>query len=132
MKLMKRNTQDFYFALYRGKGRVLDEEGKPTFELVENYSKPIKMKGCVSYRSGATNMSMSRQQFEPFGIYADYDKILIVDNPKLPFNSDTLFWIDNIPQTDENGEYKYDDYDYVTIGIARSLNYIAVAIKRIK
>ena len=48
MRLLRRNKQTIYYALYEGKKPLTDEYGNPTGEYEVLYSEPVLLKINVS------------------------------------------------------------------------------------
>lgn len=117
MKVLKRNKRTFYYALFVKDKKELDEDGNPTGEVYSGYETPTKMKGSISANTGQTGI-------EQYGNFADYDKVIIVDDMSCPIDEETGIWIDE--EVDETGE----NFDYVVRRRAESLNCISFAIQR--
>ena len=123
MRSLKRNEQDFYYALYGEEVEEVDEEGNFTGEMTIGYENPVK---------AAENISASRGEAstEQFGISLDYDKIVCSCDMTLPINETTILWVDTMPVLDENGATK-TKHDYTVKKVARSLNSVQYAIKKV-
>ena len=126
-----RNKTKFYYALYEKQKEITDEYGNRTgqYELV--YGKPVEMFGNVS---AAVGEIQNRQ----FGESENYDKVIVLDNPNTPINEYSLLWVDTSPLLDELGNLvlKADGteetpHDYVVKKIARSLNSVSIAIRKV-
>lgn len=116
MRLLRRNKQLIYYALYEGKEPLRDEYGNETGEYKLFYSDPIPLKLSVSAAKGE---SSTRQ----FGELADYDKVIITDDINCPIDEHSILWIDNL---DTN-----KPHDYVVKRVARSLNIISYAVSKV-
>ena len=117
MKLLKRNLTPFYYCLYTGKTPVTSGEYE-TGESVVTYSEPVLMKGNISPASG-------QSQIEQFGNLEQYDKVIVVDDMDCPIDETSMLYVDVTP-----GEGR--TYDYTVKKVAKSLNYIAYAISKVK
>ena len=72
MRLLKRNKQQIYYALYEGKESIKDEYGNLTGEYEIKYSDPESLKVNISPARGETS---TRQ----FGDYLNYERVIITD-----------------------------------------------------
>jgi len=115
MKLLERNQQKLFYALYKTKNAVLDEYGNKTGEWELVYGPKIEAYGTVTPATGYS-------QAEQFGMLDSYDKVVILDDPKLPIDSSTIFWIDNLDS---------EKHDYKVERPAASLNSLAIAVSRV-
>lgn len=86
-------------------------------ELV--YATPVAIRCNVSPASG-------QSQIETFGNLEAYDKIILTDDLHCPIDENTVLFIDHEP--DATGE----NFDYVVKRIAKSLNFIAYAVSKVK
>ena len=120
MKCMGRNRISFYYALYNGRKRVLDDDGKATGEWYVDYKTPVLMRASVSAAKGDT-------QTEQFGNSLEYDRVIVTDNMKCPIDEHSVLCID-VPVS-YSGEQLV--YDYVVKRVAKSLNSISIAISRV-
>lgn len=115
MRTLFRNLKTFYYANENGVSPLTDSEGYKTGEYEIAYTEPVAVKGNISASTGSV--------FEnPFGLTEGYDKVIVVDNPNLPIQESSVVWVE--ASTDQ-------PYDYVVRQLARSLNSISIAIKRV-
>ena len=117
MRLLERNKQCIYYAIYKGKQPIEDEYGNPTGEYEVSYSLPVLCKLSVSSARGEYS---TRQ----FGEMENYDKILITDNMNLPISETSILWIDSLDTT--------KPHDYIVKKVAKSLNTISYAVTKVK
>ena len=123
MRSLKRNEQTFYYALYGEEVEEIDEEGNYTGETTIGYGNPVKAKANISASRGEAST-------EQFGISLDYDKIVCSCDVTLPIDETTILWVDTMPVLDENGATK-TKHDYTVKKVARSLNSVQYAIKKV-
>lgn len=122
MKNLERNNKTVYYCLYDGFVDKEDEYGNLTGETIEHYQPHKKMKQAnVSEATGNSNA-------EQFGVSVDYDKVVLTQDMKCPITETTVLFVDKKPEYDDNG---LPLYDYVVKRVSRSLNVIAIAIKRV-
>lgn len=116
MKLLKRNKKtEIYYALYQGEVDCVDEDGFMTGEKTVTYSEPKMMKVNASPSTGATSV-------EQFGTLSDYDKVLMTDDINCPIDENSIIWLETQPS---------EEHNYKVKKIAKSLNSIAYAVKKV-
>ena len=82
------------------------------------YGTPVKARMNVSAARGTSDL-------EEFGINDNYTKRIATDDVTTPFDTATVWWI-------ENGEPSASNpYNYVTVRVARSLNSTSIAIREV-
>lgn len=121
MKNLERNNKEIYYCLYAGFQEKEDEYGNLTGEAIEQYEPHKKLEVNKSEATGNSNA-------EQFGVNVDYDKVILTHNLKCPIVETTVLFVDKKPEYDDNG---LPLYDYVVKRVSRSLNVIAIAIKRV-
>lgn len=117
---MDRNRLTFYYALYNGRKRTLDDDGKATGEWYVDYKTPVQMRANISAAKGDT-------QTEQFGSSLEYDRVIVTDDVNCPIDEHSVLCID-VPVS-YSGEQLI--YDYVVKRVAKSLNSISIAISRV-
>lgn len=117
MRELERNKQTIYYALFDKNEPILDEDGNDTAEERATYFAPLELRINVSPALGE---SATRQ----FGEIVDYDRTLVICDTTLPIDEQTVFWIDD---TDTSKMY-----DYTVKKIARSLNSLQIAVKKVE
>lgn len=120
MKILKRNKTSFWYQLYDRTKTVEDEDGNEVGSAVV-YKDAVEMKGNISSATGSA-------QVEQFGNFAGYDKVIVVDDMSCPIEETTVLFIDKKPEYDAEGNPLFD---YVVKRVAKSLNVIAYAVKRV-
>ena len=120
MKILKRNITPFWYQLYDRTKTVEDEDGNEVGSAVV-YKDAVEMKGNISSATGSA-------QVEQFGNFAGYDKVIVVDDMSCPIEETTVLFIDKKPEYDAEGNPLFD---YVVKRVAKSLNVIAYAVKRV-
>lgn len=120
MKILKRNKTPFWYQLYDRTKTVEDEDGNEVGSVVV-YKDAVEMKGNISSATGSA-------QVEQFGNFAGYDKVIVVDDMSCPIEETTVLFIDKKPEYDAEGNPLFD---YVVKRVAKSLNVIAYAVKRV-
>jgi hypothetical protein len=120
---MVRNKAKFYYASYIGETEIKDEYGNLTGEHEVLYGNPIETKGNIS---GA----MGEIQVQQFGVSERYDKVIVLDDKNTPIDEYTILWVDTLPHLNEDGSTD-TPHDYIVKKIARSLNGVSIAIKKV-
>lgn len=120
MKILKRNKTPFWYQLYDRTKTVEDENGNEVGSAVV-YKDAVEMKGNISSATGSA-------QVEQFGNFAGYDKVIVIDDMNCPIEETTVLFIDKKPEYDAEGNPLFD---YVVKRVAKSLNVIAYAVKRV-
>lgn len=117
MRLLKRNKQRIYYALYRDKEPIRDEYGNETGEYKLIYSEPVSLEVSVSAARGESATAQ-------FGTLEDYDRVIITDDTNCPIDEYSILWVDNLDITQK--------HDYIVKRVAKSLNFISYAVKKVK
>ena len=131
MRGLLRNKTKFYFALYEKREEITDEYGNMTGQYGVTYGKPIEIYGNIS-------ASIGEIQDRHFGESESYDKVIVLDKRDIPIDEYSLLWVDTLPLLDENGNLVLDDdgveitpHDYIVKKVARSLNHLSIAIRKV-
>ena len=120
---MERNKCIFYFSSFTDKVGIADEYGNHTGEYAVSYSNPTKLSGNVS-------AAMGEMQNRQFGESELYDKVIVLDNPKVGIDEYSILWVDTLPVINEDGSTD-TPYDYIVKKVARSLNCVSIAISKV-
>ena len=121
MKALVRNKQKFYYALYVGSEPITDEYGNETGEPIVEYSEPVEMWANISPATGIS-------QTEQFGNLDSYDKVIVTDDLNCPIDEHSVLFVEKEP------EHNLEDglmYDYIVQRVAKSLNSISIAIRKV-
>ncbi len=105
-----------FYATFESSEEQMDEWGNYTGEFKQNYSLPTEMKANISPAKGSTSVEM-------FGDALNYSKSVITADMDCPIDEHSILWVDNLDTT--------QPHDYVVVRVAKSLNYIAYAIKKV-
>lgn len=119
MRLGFRNTKAMYYALYSDKVPLLDEDGYETGDYTVGYDTPIELNANIVSKTSTVAK-------EYFGDQLEYNKVILVDIDN-PIVEDTAIWID----TDSPIENTSLKHNYQVVGISDSLNYKAIAVKKV-
>lgn len=117
MRCLNRNKQPFYYANYQGMVKMYDTSGNFTGEYELSYSTPELVYGNISPARGDAYTS-------PFGVTdVGIDKVIVLSDPNFPIAETSVLWIEKDPAL--------EPYDYTVARIARSINSISIAIKKV-
>ena len=117
-----RNDRPFWYCLYESAEEIVDEWGNSTGELTPTYSEPVEMYANISPATGLA-------QTEMFGGLDSYDKVIVTSDMDCPIDEYTVLFVDKEP------EHNLDDglmYDYIVKRVAKSLNSISIAIRKVE
>lgn len=120
MRVLKRNEIPFYYATYQG---IADYEvgGYKNGEKTISYSAPTLMRASISANRGTNEV-------DQFGTNLQYDKVIITGDMNCPIDENTILWVDKEPYNNNT----LLPHNYIVKKIAKSLNYISIAIKRVE
>lgn len=140
-----RNDTVFWYCLLDESTQqaVLDENGNETGEIIPTYEAAIEMYANVSPATGLSNT-------EQFGNLDNYDKVIVTRDMSCPIDENTVLFIDKSPESETVHSYEIiegqalfaDDeivahdyqvpkYDYIVKRVAKSLNSISIAIRKV-
>lgn len=121
MRLMKRNLKPVWIV-NPGMETVssVDEDGWETGELTTTMSKPIKLMANIAPASGLNYA-------EVFGKVERFERVLMFDDYNAPITLDTLLFVEKKPEF-VNGQ---PVPDYKVIEVSRSLNVLAVGVRKV-
>lgn len=121
MTTLKRNETPFYYCLYLGKTEIVDSENNATGEFSIAYADAKLMKANISQATGNTSA-------EQYGNAVDYDKSIVTADMNCPIDENTVLFIDKEPEYDDDG---IPLFDYIVKKVAKSLNSISIAVKKV-
>lgn len=113
MKLLERNKSTIYYKNFVSKTPVVEDEIE-TGEYESTYSELKTMRGYITPSKGLESEEM-------FGEAANYDRLILSEDTDM--NEYSIVWVDR--QTNE-------DPDFTVVRVARSLNSVTIAIRRLQ
>ena len=122
MICLSRNKRTIWYALFKERTPVQDVYGNDTGDPVISYEDPVQIEVNVSE---ATGRSMTQQ----FGNLENYDKVIVTDDMDCPIDANSVLFVDREPETSLDGDLLYD---YVVRRVSKSLNYISIAISKVR
>lgn len=120
MRCQEKNKVTFWYCPYLRKEPVLNESGRKTGEQRIVYGDAVLVKGNISAAVG-------QSQAEVFGNLEQYDKVIVLEDPKFPMDENSVLFVDKNPEYAKDGQPLYD---YVVKRAARSLNAVSYAISK--
>lgn len=121
MHKLSRNCIPVHYCLYTGNTKVFDENGNETGELIPTYAQAEEMYANVSPARGMASVEM-------FGNLDGYDRVMVTDWVECPIDENSVLFVDKDPVYDEGG---HPIYDYIVRRVAKSLNFVAIAIGKV-
>lgn len=140
---LMRNESTFWYCLYDRRINVVNELGKRTGERIAVYKAPVSMRANVSPATGISST-------EIFGNLDNYDKVIVTTDLNCPIDENSVLFIDKDVSFTEawTTDYQESDtvlgddtatpvkvrvpaYDYVVRRVARSLNSISIAVRKV-
>lgn len=122
MRLLERNKQCIYYALYEGKEPLTDEYGNPTGEYEITYSFPVKVAWNVGFVE-------SDAEVEMFGITASSTLRIVAPKDGFPLDEASILWYGKEPKT------PYDptnpEHNYAVAGKRPSLNELVFYARKV-
>lgn len=123
MRLCERNLKSIYYATYKDEAPITDIDGNETGDYASVYNKPVLLTASVSAARGASDT-------EQFGVSLDYEKVVVTADMNCLIDETSILWVDVTPTIKNDGTTD-TPYDYEVVKVAKSLNYIAYAVKRV-
>ena len=124
MRTLLRNKIRIFYANYRSKTPRKDEYGNLTGEYDIAYDDPVEIKANVSAARGEATT-------REFGEDENYDRVIVLDDPKIPISVTSILWIDTLPEIAEDGSTN-TPHDYIVKQVATSLNSVSIAVSKVK
>lgn len=124
MRSLRRNKQHLYYATYDKKIPVTDENGDFTGDEETGYSVPVSFYANISPAKGSI-------QEEVFGKNLDYSRTVVTCDMTLPIDEFSRIWIDTKPVLKADGTTDGDSADYSVVQVARGLNSVSYALKKL-
>lgn len=117
MRGVERNKKLLHYALYQGESAMVDADGNETGEYSVTYAPAVPIRANISASRGSVDI-------EQFGVNLNYSKTIKVFDMSCPITETTVLWVD---QTDTTKAP-----DYRVVGVAKGLNSITYAIRKVK
>lgn len=121
MRCLKRNQKPFYYCLYDDAEEIEDEYGNATGQYRVIYDAAVQMYANISQATGQSNI-------EQFGNLENYDKVIVTCDMDCPIDENTVLFIDKEPEYSLDGNPMFD---YIVRRVAKSLNSISIAVRKV-
>ena len=104
MRLLDRNKQTVYYAVYQGKTKAVDSEGLYTGENEISYGDVVKDRMKVGVNKG-------NSQLEQFGINDPFTNLILTDDMNCPVNTAAIMWLGlgDVDEVSESETYAEGD-----------------------
>ena len=123
MRDLKKNQRELWYALYREKIPIVDENGDETGDYTTGYSPPVSFCANLSPGKGSAQAAV-------FGTDIDFTRSISTTDMDLPITETSLVWYETKPVLLEDGTADPDSADYeVAAPPADGLNELVIALK---
>ena len=138
MRNLKKNQQRLQYATYLNQITIYerDENGEIIYDEIDGeliprikseqagYNSPVSFYANISAAKGTSDS-------EVFGVSLDYTKTISTSDMTLPISETSLIWFETEPRYNEDGAVDSSSADYAVVAVARSLNNVVYAIKKL-
>ena len=144
MKALKRNKQPFSYCTVQTdqsgeavKREIVDEYGNCTGQYIVMYNTAVATEANISPATGQSNT-------EIFGNLENYDKVIVIDDVNCPIDENSVLFIEKAVSytsvttynatavTTTTETVSVPVYDYIVKGVAKSLNSVSLAVKKVR
>lgn len=123
MRTLRRNKVKFAYALFESAEPHTDEYGNETYQQDVSHCAPVFARANISAAKNADIIQL-------FGTDVNYDRIIVMDNPRTPIDENAVLWIDTLPVLNQDGTTD-TPHDYIVRKVARSLNSVSIAVAKV-
>lgn len=138
MRSLKKNQQKLWYSTYSKEIKLYqrDENGNIVYMDIDGIQEPIEIGTKAGYNNPVSfyaNISAAKgtSDSEVFGVSLDYTKTISTCDMTLPLSETSLIWYETEPQYNADGTVDSNSADYAVVAIARSLNNVVYAIKKL-
>lgn len=124
MRTLDYNKQKFYYCIYSANTKIYDDDGNFTGDRASGYSEAVLAKGNISAAAGSADI-------EQFGTGIEYDKVIVLQGTSWAIDEHTVLFVGIEPSYSDEQHTK-PLYNYIVTRVAKSLNHITLAIKRVE
>ncbi len=144
MKTLWRNLRPIWYCRYKETVKAVNDRGQLSGLEIVLYHAPVQIMANVSRATGQSNT-------EQFGNLTNYDKVIVTNDIELPVDESSVFFLDKEPEFATRISYDYEEPetvlgtptatpveyqvpipDYTVAGIAKSLNSISIAARKVE
>lgn len=123
MRALERNKQTIYYANYSGRSEITDENGLYTGETTALYTNPVAVKVNVSASRGQAEIDL-------FGTDLNYTNTIVSDTD-LGIDENSVLWVDKNAYISTSTTSVITPYNYIVASVAKSLNSVVYAIRKV-
>lgn len=138
MRNLKKNMQKLHYATYSKEIKLYqrDENGNIIYMDIDGIQEPVEIGTKAGYNNPVSfyaNISAAKgtSDSEVFGVSLDYTKTISTCDMTLPISETSLIWSETEPAYNVDGTVDSSSADYSVAAIARSLNNVVYAIKKL-
>lgn len=138
MRSLKKNQQKLWYSTYSKEIKLYqrDENGNIVYMDIDGIQEPIEIGTKAGYNNPVSfyaNISAAKgtSDSEVFGVTLDYTKTISTCDMTLPLSETSLIWFETEPKYNADGTVDSNSADYAVVAIARSLNNVVYAIKKL-
>ena len=138
MRSLKKNQQKLWYSTSSGQISIYDRDndGEIIFDEIEGEKNPRIKSEQAGYNSPVSfyaNISAAKgtSDSEVFGVSLDYTKTISTSDMTLPISETSLIWFETEPTYNEDGTVDSSSADYSVVAVAKSLNNVVYAIKKL-
>ena len=138
MRSLKKNMQKLHYSLYSEQITIFekDENGNIIYDEIDGESFPRIIEERAGYSNPVSfyaNISAAKgiSDSEVFGVSLDYTKTISTSDMTLPISETSLIWSETEPAYNDDGTVNEASADYSVVAVAKSLNNVAYAIKKL-
>lgn len=117
MRTSQRDRRPVAYAFYDGAQELTDTYGNYTGEYTVSYTSPVKTYMNVSGGRGQADIAL-------FGLTQTFSRTAITEDLETDFNTETVFWIENDPDT--------EPFDYRVAAVSRTVNQVVLALAEVE
>lgn len=138
MRSLKKNQQKLWYSTYSEEIKLYqrDENGSIIYMDIDGIQEPVEIGTKAGYNNPVSfyaNISAAKgsSDSEVFGVSLDYTKTISTCDMTLPISETSLIWFETEPRYNADGTVDSSSADYAVVAIARSLNNVVYAIKKL-
>lgn len=138
MRSLKKNKCMLYYSTYDDQitEYYRDSDGNIIYDEIDGerfpkiiaeragYNNPVSFYANISAAKGTSDS-------EVFGVSLDYTKTISTCDMTLPISETSLIWFETEPKYNVDGTVDSSSADYAVVAVARSLNNVVYAIKKL-
>lgn len=138
MRNLKKNQHKLWYSTYANQITIYkrDSDGNIIYDEIDGkrfpriiaeragYNNPVSFCANISATKGSSDS-------EVFGVSLDYTKTISTCDMTLPISETSLIWYETEPRYNTDGTVDSFSADYAVVAIARSLNNVVYAIKKL-